>query len=176
MGWALINVPLHVFQILTFLQFGGYTLVRNSTDLFQSFGFDTQPVLIGLIIFQVLYISNLLLQVLYVCVLSCLRERDIWQSYMLSHYRNADLRVWCNFWKYGLLIEIHVVTVYSQCFKYSGLSYMDSSLVYNCCRDHFSFKRITSKHHNNQLLYLTIYKLFTKSDHILVVQNGTLFL
>ncbi|KAL7002457.1 CAAX prenyl protease 1 [Sarracenia purpurea var. burkii] len=39
-------------QILTFLQFGGYTLVRNSKDLFQSFGFDTQPVLIGLIIFQ----------------------------------------------------------------------------------------------------------------------------
>ncbi|XWS46138.1 hypothetical protein CRYUN_Cryun14cG0038000 [Craigia yunnanensis] len=39
-------------QILTLLQFGGYTLVRNSTDLFQSFGFDTQPVLIGLIIFQ----------------------------------------------------------------------------------------------------------------------------
>ncbi|KAJ8748845.1 hypothetical protein K2173_013276 [Erythroxylum novogranatense] len=39
-------------QILTFLQFGGYTLVRNSTDLFRSFGFDTQPVLIGLIIFQ----------------------------------------------------------------------------------------------------------------------------
>jgi len=40
-------------QILTLLQFGGYTLVRNSKDLFQSFGFDTQPVLIGLIIFQV---------------------------------------------------------------------------------------------------------------------------
>ncbi|KAJ1393434.1 Peptidase M48 [Sesbania bispinosa] len=39
-------------QILTLLQFGGYTLVRNSTDLFQSFGFETQPVLIGLIIFQ----------------------------------------------------------------------------------------------------------------------------
>ncbi|XP_060218554.1 CAAX prenyl protease 1 homolog [Lycium barbarum] len=39
-------------QILTFLQFGGYALVRNSKDLFQSFGFDTQPVLIGLIIFQ----------------------------------------------------------------------------------------------------------------------------
>ncbi|XP_030541071.1 CAAX prenyl protease 1 homolog [Rhodamnia argentea] len=39
-------------QILTFLQFGGYTLVRNSSDLFRSFGFDTQPVLIGLIIFQ----------------------------------------------------------------------------------------------------------------------------
>lgn len=28
--------------------------MRNSSDLFQSFGFDTQPVLIGLIIFQVL--------------------------------------------------------------------------------------------------------------------------
>ncbi|XP_024044452.1 CAAX prenyl protease 1 homolog isoform X2 [Citrus clementina] len=39
-------------QVLTLLQFGGYTLVRNSTDLFRSFGFDTQPVLIGLIIFQ----------------------------------------------------------------------------------------------------------------------------
>ncbi|URE05661.1 hypothetical protein MUK42_21364 [Musa troglodytarum] len=39
-------------QILTFLQFGGYTLVRNSKDLFESFGFDTQPILIGLIIFQ----------------------------------------------------------------------------------------------------------------------------
>ncbi|KAI5404926.1 CAAX prenyl protease 1, partial [Lathyrus oleraceus] len=36
-------------QILTLLQFGGYTIVRNSTDLFQSFGFDSQPVLIGLI-------------------------------------------------------------------------------------------------------------------------------
>ncbi|CAL9153886.1 unnamed protein product [Musa hybrid cultivar] len=39
-------------QILTFLQFGGYTLVRNSKDLFESFGFDSQPILIGLIIFQ----------------------------------------------------------------------------------------------------------------------------
>ncbi|XP_051145143.1 CAAX prenyl protease 1 homolog isoform X1 [Andrographis paniculata] len=39
-------------QILTLLQFGGFTLVRNSKDLFESFGFDTQPVLIGLIIFQ----------------------------------------------------------------------------------------------------------------------------
>ncbi|KAJ6818164.1 CAAX prenyl protease 1-like protein [Iris pallida] len=39
-------------QVLTFLQFGGYTLVRNSKDLFQSFGFETQPILIGLIIFQ----------------------------------------------------------------------------------------------------------------------------
>ncbi|KAG0458780.1 hypothetical protein HPP92_021908 [Vanilla planifolia] len=39
-------------QILTFMQFGGYTLVRNSSDLYLSFGFKTQPVLIGLIIFQ----------------------------------------------------------------------------------------------------------------------------
>ncbi|KAE8697245.1 CAAX prenyl protease 1-like protein [Hibiscus syriacus] len=39
-------------HILTSFQFGGYTLVRNSTDIFRSFGFDTQPVLIGLIIFQ----------------------------------------------------------------------------------------------------------------------------
>jgi len=39
-------------QVLTLLQFGGYTLVRNSSDLFRSFGFTTQPVLIGLILFQ----------------------------------------------------------------------------------------------------------------------------
>lgn len=39
-------------QVLTLLQFGGYTLVRNSSDLFLSFGFTTQPVLIGLILFQ----------------------------------------------------------------------------------------------------------------------------
>ncbi|KAJ7554689.1 hypothetical protein O6H91_05G005400 [Diphasiastrum complanatum] len=39
-------------QVLTLLQFGGYMLVRNSKDLFQSFGFSTQPVLIGLILFQ----------------------------------------------------------------------------------------------------------------------------
>ncbi|GJV45283.1 CAAX prenyl protease 1 [Tanacetum coccineum] len=39
-------------QVLTLLQFGGYTLVKNSKDLFLSFGFDTQPVLIGLILFQ----------------------------------------------------------------------------------------------------------------------------
>lgn len=41
-----------IIQIITILQFGGYTIVRNSKDLFLSFGFDTQPVLIGLIIFQ----------------------------------------------------------------------------------------------------------------------------
>lgn len=39
-------------QILTLLQFGGYTLVRNSKELFESFGFQSQPVLIGLILFQ----------------------------------------------------------------------------------------------------------------------------
>ena len=35
------------------MQFGGYTLVRNSKDLFESFGFEDQPVIIGLIIFMV---------------------------------------------------------------------------------------------------------------------------
>ncbi|KAH7513080.1 hypothetical protein FEM48_Zijuj12G0158500 [Ziziphus jujuba var. spinosa] len=55
LGHWKLNHTMYTFiamQILTFLQFGGYTLVRNSNDLFQSFGFDTQPVLIGLIIFQ----------------------------------------------------------------------------------------------------------------------------
>ncbi|KAK7394726.1 hypothetical protein VNO78_15261 [Psophocarpus tetragonolobus] len=55
LGHWKLNHTVYTFvamQILTFLQFGGYTLVRNSTDLFRSFGFDTQPVLIGLIIFQ----------------------------------------------------------------------------------------------------------------------------
>jgi hypothetical protein len=47
-------------QLLMFLQFGGFTLVRNSKDLFESFGFKDQPIIIGLIIFQVCYahISN----------------------------------------------------------------------------------------------------------------------
>nr|XP_034593860.1 CAAX prenyl protease 1 homolog [Setaria viridis] len=40
------------FQLLMFLQFGGYTLVRNSKGLFKSFGFSDQPIIIGLIIFQ----------------------------------------------------------------------------------------------------------------------------
>ncbi|CAJ2671271.1 CAAX prenyl protease 1 homolog [Trifolium pratense] len=55
LGHWKLNHTVYTFiamQILTLLQFGGYTLVRNSTDLFQSFGFDTQPVLIGLILFQ----------------------------------------------------------------------------------------------------------------------------
>ncbi|XP_022017348.1 CAAX prenyl protease 1 homolog isoform X3 [Helianthus annuus] len=39
-------------QILILLLFGGYTLVKNSNDLFTSFGFDTQPVLIEFILFQ----------------------------------------------------------------------------------------------------------------------------
>lgn len=62
-------------QVLTFLQFGGYTLVRNSSDLFQSFGFDTQPVLIGLIIFQVLR-TNILItntkELHAVCCVHCM--------------------------------------------------------------------------------------------------------
>jgi hypothetical protein len=47
-------------QLLMFLQFGGFALVRNSKDLFESFGFKDQPIIIGLIIFQVCYahISN----------------------------------------------------------------------------------------------------------------------
>ncbi|KAJ4954196.1 hypothetical protein NE237_031028 [Protea cynaroides] len=55
LGHWKLNHTMYTFiavQVLTFLQFGGYTLVRNSKDLFKSFGFDTQPVLIGLIIFQ----------------------------------------------------------------------------------------------------------------------------
>ncbi|KAK3028763.1 hypothetical protein RJ639_037984 [Escallonia herrerae] len=55
LGHWKLNHTMYTFvavQILTLLQFGGYTLVRNSKDLFQSFGFDTQPVLIGLILFQ----------------------------------------------------------------------------------------------------------------------------
>ncbi|XP_024541619.1 CAAX prenyl protease 1 homolog [Selaginella moellendorffii] len=39
-------------QFLTLLQCVGYTFVRNSKDLFHSFGFTTQPVLIGLQLFQ----------------------------------------------------------------------------------------------------------------------------
>lgn len=53
-----ISCSLHLLpfvQLLMFLQFGGYTLVRNSKDLFESFGFEDQPVIIGLIIFQVCY-------------------------------------------------------------------------------------------------------------------------
>ncbi|KAK4487812.1 hypothetical protein RD792_005492, partial [Penstemon davidsonii] len=55
LGHWKLNHTMYTFiavQILTLLQFGGYTLVRNSKDLFQSFGFDTQPVIIGLILFQ----------------------------------------------------------------------------------------------------------------------------
>ncbi|KAF5178854.1 Caax prenyl protease 1-like protein [Thalictrum thalictroides] len=55
LGHWKLNHTMYTFaavQILTILQFGGYTLVRNSKDLFQSFGFDSQPVLIGFILFQ----------------------------------------------------------------------------------------------------------------------------
>ncbi|XP_057979826.1 CAAX prenyl protease 1 homolog [Malania oleifera] len=55
LGHWKLNHTMYTFiamQSVMFLQFGGYTLVRNTKDLFESFGFDTQPVLIGLIIFQ----------------------------------------------------------------------------------------------------------------------------
>uniref|UniRef100_A0A7C8YP35 Peptidase M48 domain-containing protein n=2 Tax=Opuntia streptacantha TaxID=393608 RepID=A0A7C8YP35_OPUST len=42
-----------MMQILMLLHFGGYALIRHFTALFKSFGFhDTQPVLIGFIIFE----------------------------------------------------------------------------------------------------------------------------
>ncbi|XP_042496371.1 CAAX prenyl protease 1 homolog isoform X6 [Macadamia integrifolia] len=55
LGHWKLNHTMYTFiavQVLTFLQIGGFTLARNSKDLFRSFGFDTQPVLIGLIIFE----------------------------------------------------------------------------------------------------------------------------
>ena len=55
-----ICLPFSILQILTLLQFGGYTLVRNSKELFESFGFQTQPVLIGLILFQVCIVAVIL--------------------------------------------------------------------------------------------------------------------
>ncbi|XP_061999671.1 CAAX prenyl protease 1 homolog [Rosa rugosa] len=39
-------------QICALLYIGGYTLVRNWSSLFQSFGFHTRPLIIALIIFQ----------------------------------------------------------------------------------------------------------------------------
>ncbi|RHN39852.1 putative ste24 endopeptidase [Medicago truncatula] len=54
--WKLNHfVPLYVaMQFVPLLNGGGFTLARNSTDLFQSFGFHSQPVIIGLIIYLVL--------------------------------------------------------------------------------------------------------------------------
>ncbi|KAL6130994.1 hypothetical protein ACLB2K_069372 [Fragaria x ananassa] len=55
LGHWKLNHSVYLFisrQIRTLLHFGGYALLRNSSSLFQSFGFDTQPVIIGLIIFQ----------------------------------------------------------------------------------------------------------------------------
>ncbi|CAN6244986.1 unnamed protein product [Urochloa humidicola] len=55
LGHWKLNHVLYSFlagQLLMFLQFGGYALVRNSKDLFKSFGFNDQPIIIGLIIFQ----------------------------------------------------------------------------------------------------------------------------
>ncbi|KAJ0837195.1 putative ste24 endopeptidase [Helianthus annuus] len=40
------------FQVLIILLFGGYALVKNSKDLFMSFGFDSQPTLIGLMLYM----------------------------------------------------------------------------------------------------------------------------
>jgi hypothetical protein len=51
----------YTVQVLTLLQFGGYTFVRNSSDLFRSFGFTSKPVLIGLILFQVSLMSPFVL-------------------------------------------------------------------------------------------------------------------
>ncbi|KAM5555450.1 hypothetical protein ABKV19_023395 [Rosa sericea] len=50
--WKLNHTLCISGQIHTLLKFGGYALLRNSSSLFQSFGFDTQSVIIGLIIFQ----------------------------------------------------------------------------------------------------------------------------
>eukprot|EP00897_Mesotaenium_endlicherianum_P000131 jgi/Mesen1/10118/ME000075S09626 len=52
--WKLSHTTLSFFstQVLLLLQLGGYTYVRNNADLFRSFGFSQQPILIGLILFQ----------------------------------------------------------------------------------------------------------------------------
>ncbi|XP_057967049.1 CAAX prenyl protease 1 homolog isoform X2 [Malania oleifera] len=39
-------------QVLALLQFGVFDLVRKSSYMFQTFGFDTQPIIIGFFIFQ----------------------------------------------------------------------------------------------------------------------------
>ncbi|KAM5555445.1 hypothetical protein ABKV19_023388 [Rosa sericea] len=55
LGHWKLNHTVYLFisgQISMLLKFGGYTPLRNSSSLFPSFGFDTQPVIIGLIIFQ----------------------------------------------------------------------------------------------------------------------------
>ncbi|KAM5555444.1 CAAX prenyl protease 1 [Rosa sericea] len=55
LGHWKLNHSVYLFistQIRMLLHFGGYALLRNSSSLFLSFGFDTQPVMIGLIIFQ----------------------------------------------------------------------------------------------------------------------------
>ncbi|KAF8652934.1 hypothetical protein HU200_062363 [Digitaria exilis] len=60
LGHWKLNHTIYFFvavQLLMFLQFGGYTLTRNSKDLFRSFGFNDKPKIIGLIIFQVSFYS-----------------------------------------------------------------------------------------------------------------------
>jgi hypothetical protein len=61
--WCMVGCMLtwYAVQVLTLLQFGGYTFVRNSSDLFRSFGFTSKPVLIGLILFQVTLMSSFVL-------------------------------------------------------------------------------------------------------------------
>ncbi|KAK9910319.1 hypothetical protein M0R45_034285 [Rubus argutus] len=55
LGHWKLNHVLYFFianQIGALFYIGGYTLVRNWSSLFQSFGFHTRPLIIGLIIFQ----------------------------------------------------------------------------------------------------------------------------
>ncbi|KAF8693672.1 hypothetical protein HU200_039084 [Digitaria exilis] len=55
LGHWKLNHTIYFFvavQLLMFLRFGGYTLARNSKDIFRSFGFNDKPIIIGLIIFQ----------------------------------------------------------------------------------------------------------------------------
>ncbi|KAJ0724948.1 putative ste24 endopeptidase [Helianthus annuus] len=57
-------------RILILLLFGGYTLVKNSNDLFMSFRFDTQPVLIEFILFQVHHTLLFIIVSINMCDLS----------------------------------------------------------------------------------------------------------
>ncbi|KAK9277624.1 hypothetical protein L1049_007170 [Liquidambar formosana] len=55
MGHWKLNHTIHAFaaiQVLLFVHFGVFDIVRQSSVLFQNFGFDTQPILIGFFIFQ----------------------------------------------------------------------------------------------------------------------------
>ncbi|KAL6650970.1 hypothetical protein ACP70R_009895 [Stipagrostis hirtigluma subsp. patula] len=57
LGYWKLNHTVYLFLcscpvLLMFLQFGGYILVRNSKDMFKSFGFENQHVIIGMAIFS----------------------------------------------------------------------------------------------------------------------------